>query len=48
MPMPKAAVYENHYLVLGKYEVGPSWQVLRVQPEPEAESVSDLAHAYFG
>lgn len=34
VPMPKAAVYEDHEASAWKNEVRLSWQVLPVQPEP--------------
>lgn len=47
MPVPEAAVDENHGLVLRQHDVRPSRQRLSVQPEPIPHPMQNAPHDLF-
>src|SRR5581483_1770393 len=47
VPMPEAAVHENHRVVLLDDNIGTTWQTSVVQAKPEPSSKKGLAHQDF-
>jgi hypothetical protein len=39
MPVPEAAVHEDHDPMASEYQVGTSGEVAAMQPEPKAEAM---------
>lgn len=48
VPVPEAAMHENHSAVLAQHKVRLAWQVLGVKPETEAEGMDGAAQAHLG
>ena len=48
VPVPEAAMHENHCAVLAQHEVRLAWQALGVKPETEAEGMEGAAQAHLG
>lgn len=48
MPMPEAAVHKDDGAVLGKDQVGPSGDFLRVKAVAEATGMEDSPYRAFG
>ena len=47
MLVPEAPMHEDHRLQPGEYHVRSSWKVIPVQPESEAQRMSDPSYFQF-
>ena len=45
--MPKTAVHKNDRPVTRKHEIGTSWEIAAVQPEPEAQTMHKPTNLYL-
>ena len=45
--VPETPVYEDHRAVTFQDQVRPAWEILCMQPEPEAQAMRDLPHRQF-
>ncbi len=48
MPMPEAAVDEDHGMQPGKDDVGSSGKIASLQPKPKAEAMQQTPHPPLG
>jgi len=46
--MPEAAMDKHNSVVLGKYEVWPSWEISSLQAVPESSPVQKTSYNKFG
>lgn len=47
MAMPETPMNENHGSIFGQYQVGTSWKIFDMKPEPEATAMQKTPDHHF-